>query len=342
MKKNDFAKCLMRFFTEYLSAERGVSPNTLRSYGTAFASYLDFMRVKRKVDAEKLALEHMNRKNVLDYLDWLQTDKSSSVSTRNQRLAAIHAFCRYMQYEDVTRLHQWQEILGVKMKKAIKGTVNYLTMDAVKELLAHIPQTTMRGCRDLAMLSLLYETGARVQELIDLRPVDVCLSKPCYVTLFGKGSKKRLVPIQDAQVSILRKYMEENHLLEPRMNQRPLFQNGRGGKLTGAGITYILKNYATMARTATEDLIPEKISPHCLRHSKAMHLLQAGVNLVYIRDILGHVSIQTTEVYARADSKQKREALEKTYTSILPQEKDIKPSWESDSELKSWLKNLGR
>lgn len=97
-----------------------------------------------------------------------------------------------------------------------------------------------------------------------------------------------------------------------------------------------------MARTATENLIPEKISPHCLRHSKAMHLLQAGVNLVYIRDILGHVSIQTTEVYARADSKQKREALEKTYTSILPQEEDNKPSWESDSELKSWLKNLGR
>lgn len=342
MKKSDFSKCLMGFFTEYLSAERGVSPNTLRSYGTAFASYLDFMRVKRNVDAEKLTLEHINRKNVLDYLGWLQTDKSSSVSTRNQRLAAIHAFCRYMQYEDVMRLNQWQEILGIRMKKTIKATMNYLTLDAVKELLTQIPRTTIRGRRDLAMLSLLYETGARVQELIDLRPVDVCLSKPCYVTLFGKGSKKRLVPIQDAQVSILRKYMEENHLLEQRMNQRPLFQNGRGGKLTGAGITYILKNYATMARIATENLIPEKISPHCLRHSKAMHLLQAGVNLVYIRDILGHVSIQTTEVYARADSKQKREALEKIYTSILPQEENNKPSWEADSELKSWLKNLGR
>ena len=124
----------------------------------SFASYLDFMRVKRKVDAEKLTLKHMGRKNVIDYLDWLQADKSSSVSTRNQRLAAIHAFCRYMQYEDVTRLYQWQEILGVKMKKAIKGTMNYLTMDAVKELLAHIPQTTMQRHRNLAMLSLLYNS----------------------------------------------------------------------------------------------------------------------------------------------------------------------------------------
>lgn len=339
--KNDFAKCLRGFFTEYLSAERGVSPNTMRSYGTAFASYLDFMKAKRKVEAEKLTLEHVDRKNVLDYLDWLQADKDSSVSTRNQRLAAIHAFCRYMQYEDVTRLQQWQEILGIKMKKAIKSTMNYLTLDAVKVLLEQIPQDIVRGRRDLAMLSLLYETGARVQELIDLRPVDVCLTKPCYVTLFGKGRKKRIVPIQDAQVTILRQYMEENHLLELRMNQRPLFQNGRGGKLTGAGITYILKNYSAMARNATENLIPDKISPHSLRHSKAMHLLQAGLNLVYIRDILGHVSIQTTEVYARADSKQKREALEKTYAPILPQTELHKPSWEADPELKRWLKSLG-
>jgi site-specific recombinase XerD len=339
--KNDFAKCLRGFFVEYLSAERGVSPNTMRSYGTAFASYLDFMKGKRKIEAEKLTLEHMNRRNILDYLDWLETDKGCSTSTRNQRLAAIHAFCRYMQYEDVTRLQQWQEILGTKMKKTIKRTMNYLTLDAVKVLLEQIPQDIARGRRDLAMLSLLYDTGARVQELIDLRPVDVCLTKPCYVTLFGKGSKKRIVPIQDAQVTILRQYMEENHLLESRMNQRPLFQNGRGGKLTGAGITYILKSYAAMARNGTENFIPDSISPHCLRHSKAMHLLQAGLNLVYIRDILGHVSIQTTEVYARADSKQKREALEKTYTQILPQTESHKPSWETDSELKKWLKGLG-
>lgn len=135
--------------------------------------------------------------------------------------------------------------------------------------------------------------------------------------------------------------MEENYLLELRMNQRPLFQNGRGGKLTGAGITYILKNYATMARNATENLIPDKISPHCLRHSKAMHLLQAGVNLIYIRDILGHVSIQTTEIYARADSKQKKEALEAAYVDVLP-DIEVKSSWEKDAELKVWLKSLGK
>lgn len=341
-KSSNFAKYLRDFFSEYLSAERGVSPNTIRSYGTTFAFFLDFMKSQKKIDAEKLILEHVSRKNILDFLDWLQTNKDSSISTRNQRLAAIHAFCKYMQYEDVIRLQQWQEVLGVKMKKRIKNTMNYLTLDAVKVLLEQIPHDSMRSRRDLAMISLLYETGARVQELIDLRPVDMCLTKPCYVTLFGKGSKKRIVPIQDAQVTIIDKYMEENHLHEPRMNQRPLFQNDRGGKLTGAGVTYILNKYAAMARNSTNNLIPDKISPHSLRHSKAMHLLQAGLNLVYIRDILGHVSIQTTEIYARADSKQKREALEKTYAQILPNVKISKSSWETDSELKVWLKNLGK
>ena len=340
--KNDFAKYLTRFFTDYLSAERGVSPNTMRSYGAAFSSFLDFMKLRCKVEADRLTLDHVNHTTVLKYLEWIQEEKQCSVSTRNQRLAAIHAFCRYMQYEEVVRLQQWQDVLGIKIKKTIKGTMNYLTLDAVKVLLSQISTNTIRGRRDLAMLSLLYETGARVQELIDLRPIDVNLYKPCHVTLFGKGRKKRIVPIQDAQVSILKEYMKESILLEARMNQRPLFQNGRGGKLTGAGITYILKNYAAMARNSTENLIPDSISPHCLRHSKAMHLLQAGINLVYIRDILGHVSIQTTEVYARADSKQKREALEKAYTPILPESLLSPPCWEKDPELKIWLKSLGR
>lgn len=341
MKNSDFSRFVTSFFQEYLSTEKGVSPNTMRSYAAAFTTFLDFMSSVKKIAAEKLTTEHLNRKNVVGFMEWLQTVKGCSVSTRNQRLAAIHAFCRYMQYEDVTRLQQWQEILSVKMKKTVKTTMNYLTLDGIKALLDQIPQDSKRGRRDLAMLSLLYDTGARVQELVDLRPIDIRLTTPCTVTLFGKGRKRRIVPIQDAEVAILRSYMEENMLTEQRMNQRPLFQNDRGGKLTGAGVTYILKKYAAMARATTENLIPDVISPHCLRHSKAMHMLQADINLVYIRDILGHVSIQTTEMYARADSKQKREALEKAYVNVLPENSD-KTDWEKDPELKSWLKSLGK
>lgn len=340
--KNDFAKYLTRFFTEYLSGERGVSHNTTRSYGNTFTLFLDFMDNMKHVKADKLSLEHMNRENVLSFLRWIEDIKECCVSTRNQRLAAIHAFCKYMQYEDVIHLAQWQNILSIKSKHAVKRSVNYLDVDGIRLLLAQIPTSTKEGRRDLALIALLYDSGARVQEIIDLTPLDIHLVQPYYVTLFGKGQKKRLVPLQEQQVILLKGYMEERGLLKLSLNQRPLFTNNRGGKLTNAGVTFILMRYVKSAHVKNPDIVPERISPHGLRHSKAMHLLQTGVNLVYIRDILGHVSIQTTEVYARADSKQKREALEAAYIDIIPQVEEAKRTWEKDSKLKSWLKSLGK
>lgn len=340
--KNDFAKYLTRFFTEYLSGERGASHNTIRSYGNTFSLYLDFMEEIKAVKPEKLSIEHIMRDNVLSFLQWIQEVKQCSTSTRNQRLAAIHAFCKYLQYEDVIHLEQWQGVLSIKSKRAEKLFVNYLDIDAVKLLLAQIPISTREGRRDLAIIALLYDSGARVQELIDLTPLDIHMVKPYYVTLFGKGKKKRLVPLQEQQIALLKDYMEEHNLLKPSRNQRPLFANNRGGKLSNAGITFILMRYVKNAHIVNPDLVPARISPHCLRHSKAMHLLQAGVNLVYIRDILGHVSIQTTEIYARADSKQKREALEAAYIEVIPQIDATTRSWEKDSRLKSWLKGLGK
>ena len=340
--KLDFSTALSSFFEDYLSSERGVSPNTIRSYSGSFVLLLEYFFSKKNIPAEKIKLTDISRTNVVGFLEWLESDKKSTVSTRNQRLAAIHSFCKKMQYEDVQHLQQWQEVLSIKAKKSIRPTVNYLTMEGMKLLLAQIPQNTRKGRRDLTMLALLYETGARVQELADLRPIDLTLTTPSYVTLFGKGSKKRLVPIQQAVVHMLKDYLEENNLNEPRMNQRPLFQNNSGSQLTTAGIAYILKEYVAMARTASDGLIPDKLSPHCIRHSKAMHLLQSGVNLVYIRDILGHVSVQTTEIYARADSKLKREALEKAYEPVMPTAGSSLPSWQREPKLKEWLKNLGK
>ncbi len=341
MKTNDFSKYLSGFFTEYLSSERGVSHNTIRSYSETFAAFLDYMGSMQHVAAERLTLNHLTRKSVVSFLDWLQEQKGSKDSTRNQRLAAIHAFAKYMQYEDVAHLEQWQSILSIKIKKTVKRSVNFLSTEGIKALLEQIPQETRTGRRDLAMIALLYGSGARVQELVDLTPEDLHLDNPCYVTLFGKGQKKRLIPLQGQLIGLLKSYMVENRLDVLSANHQPLFQNNRGGKLTTAGVAYILSQYFAMAKTAHPELFPERISPHSLRHSKAMHLLQAGVNLVYIRDILGHVSIQTTEIYARADSKQKRLALESAYTDVLP-EVENKTSWEKDSDLRMWLKSLGK
>lgn len=338
----DFAKYLTRFFRDYLNSERGASPNTIRSYSDTFTLLLTYMDEIKHLAADRLTLNHFSREEVLNFLDWLQKERQCSNSTRNQRLAALHSFFTYMQYEDAKRLEQWQNILSIKVKRQVtKYSVNYLTVEGVKLLLERIPINTRDGRRHLALLSLLYDTGARVHELTELMPLSLNLNKPSYVTLVGKGSKKRIVPLQEAQVRLLISYMKENNLDKAAFNQRPLFSNNRGEKLTNSGVTYILNIYANNARTLKPELIPEKISPHTLRHSKAMHLLQAGVNLIYIRDILGHVSIQTTEIYARADSKQKREALEAAYVNVIPTQA-YQGVWEKDSKLKEWLKSLSK
>ena len=338
----DFAKYLTKFFTEYLVGERGASTHTIRSYSDTFTLVLTYMDKVKHIAADRLTLSHFYRETVLDFLDWLQKERKCANTTRNQRLAALHSFFKYMQYEDAKHLEQWQDILSIKVKRSERRSfVNYLGVEGIKFLLEQIPVNTKEGRRNLALLALLYDSGARVNEIIDLSPSSLNLNKPCYVTIFGKGNKKRIVPLQNEQVKLLVSYMKENHLDNPAYNQRPLFANNRGKKLTNSGVAYILNLYANNARILNPELIPEKISPHTLRHSKAMHLLQSGVNLVYIRDILGHVSIQTTELYARADSKQKREALEAAYINIIPVQAN-EGIWEKDSKLREWLKNFAK
>ena len=187
------------------------------------------------------------------------------------------------------------------------------------------------------MLALMYDCAARVQEIIDLEPSSIRLNKPLTIKIIGKGNKARIVPLMDQEIVHLKGYMKENDLLQIHRRRDPLFYNSRQEKLTRAGVNCILLKYASLARPKNPGLIPEKISCHSLRHSKAMHLLQAGVNLVYIRDILGHESVQTTEIYARADSKQKREAIEKAYAGIIKKEA---PSWMKNDNLLEWLKSF--
>ena len=338
----DFAKYLTKFFTEYLVGERGASTHTIRSYSDTFTLVLTYMDKVKHIAADRLTLSHFYRETVLDFLDWLQKERKCANTTRNQRLAALHSFFKYMQYEDAKHLEQWQNILSIKVKRSeLRSFVNYLGVEGIKFLLEQIPVNTKEGRRNLALLALLYDSGARVNEIIDLSPSSLNLNKPCYVTIFGKGNKKRIVPLQNEQVRLLVSYMKENHLDNPAYNQRPLFANNRGEKLTNSGVAYILNLYANNARILKPELIAEKISPHTLRHSKAMHLFQSGINLVYIRDILGHVSIQTTEIYARADSKQKREALEAAYINIIPVQAN-EGIWEKDSKLREWLKNFAK
>jgi integrase/recombinase XerD len=336
----DFAKHLSKFLSEYLPYERNMSPNTVTSYRDTFVQFIGYMKDVQNIRVERLTLDIVTRQRVLDFLSWVQKERNCGIATRNHRLAAIHSFISYLQYEEIHHLDEWQRILSIKAMKDEKKSISYLTTDGIKLLMDQPDIATRNGRRNLALLALMYDTGARVQELIDLTPESLRTeSKPYTIRLFGKGRKSRVVPLMEEQIVILKRYMEENHLFENYKLKHPLFFNNRNEKLTRAGVTYILKTCADMARQVTPALVPSIISCHTLRHSKAMHLLQSGINLVYIRDILGHVSIQTTEIYARADQKQKREALEKAYTNLIP-EKAKEHEWENNQNLLDWLKSL--
>jgi integrase/recombinase XerD len=337
MKPTDFSKYLTDYLTRYLTHERGSSSNTIIAYRDTFVLFITFMNQVKNIKAEKLFIKLITRASVVEFLDWLQSERKCSDTTRNLRLAALHSFFKYVQYQNPDNLYEYQDIMSIKVKKVKKMAINYLTVDGIKLLLEQPGVTTKRGRRDLALLSLMYDTGARVQEVIDLTPSTIHLDKPYTIKITGKGNKARIVPLLEEQVIILRNYLTEFGLLKPQARSYPLFSNSRQEKLTRAGITHILLKYADKARRRAPKLIPDKLSCHSLRHSKAMHLLQAGVNLVYIRDILGHVSVQTTEIYARTDSKHKREAIEKAYVDVAPEEE---PIWENNENLLSWLKNF--
>jgi site-specific recombinase XerD len=337
MKPTDFSKSLTDFLACYLPGERGVSKNTIASYKDTFILLLTFLKERKDILAERLTLSQITKETIVEFLGWLEEKRHCCAATRNVRLAALHSFFKYLQYQNPENLIEWQRIMSIPVKRTEKATINYLSVEGIRLILEGPDQSTKNGRRDLALLSLMYDSGARVQEIIDLTPSMVRLDLPCTIKLIGKGNKARIVPLLEQQVKFLRIYMAEQKLLAPYANMYPLFSNSRREKCTRAGVNYILAKYAKQARMKAPSLIPEKLSCHCVRHSKAMHLLQSGVNLVYIRDILGHTSVQTTEIYARTDSRQKREAIEKAYSDVAPKET---PSWLTNDDLLSWLKSF--
>ena len=331
----DFAVFLHRFHTSHLAGLRGCSPNTIASYRDTFKLLIVFFRDHRSIPPGKLTLDCIDAAAISEFLTWLEAERHNSISTRNQRLAAIGSFYRWMQSQDPARMASCQDILAIPTKKKAQPGVNHLTVEQTRRLLAQPDRSTRRGRRDATLLATLYDTAARVQEFADLAVRDIRLHPPALVVLTGKGRKTRHVPLGGNTAALLDAYLAEHGLSKPGHDDHSLFVSQHGSKLSRGGIAWIIRKYQT--RTGDPALVNADLSPHVLRHSKAMHLCEAGVPLPYIRDILGHVDLSTTEIYARASTEAKRKALEAAYTEIVT---DDLPEWNQDPGLLSWLARL--
>ena len=331
---SDFSIMLHKYLTNYLPNDRGYSENTIKTYRYTFILFLEYLS-SIQIKPDKFELKDFNKKLINDFLDYLEQTKGSCVNTRNNRLSTILSFSRFLTYEYPDYLNNYSEILDIKIKKGKEATIDYLDIEEVKSIISTTSKKDPKSYRDFMILFLLYETGARVSELTNIRIRDFHMTKPYYIKILGKGNKERLVPLSETVIKEVKQY-----LIKSKLNNKPtdvlLFTNSRHEKLTRAGINHILNKYVCIANKTEESLINKKITPHIMRHSKAMHLLQNGVNLVYIRDFLGHESIQTTEIYARASSKLKQEAIQNAFIDIYPQEK---AEWDNISTLE-WLKSF--
>jgi len=335
---NDFARLLSGFLNNYLPHEKGVSANTIKSYSYTFILLIKYMNENRNIPATKLSFNHLNKELVLGFLDWIQKERRCCEATRNQRFAAISSFIKYAEYMNPSHLFDCHQILSIPTKRTESKVLNYLNIDGMKLLLQQPNTQNTKGLRDLVLLSLMYESAARVQEIIDLTPASIVIAnKPYRVILHGKGNKYRSIPLPDKQVELLRQYMSRSGLLNRESVQRPLYPNYQGQKITRNGVNNILIKYVKLANTKNPSLVPDHLSCHSIRHSKAMFLLESKVELIHIRDFLGHKSVLTTEIYARVNPKFTFEAVKNAYKNITTE--NI-PNWKGNNELMVMLKNI--
>lgn len=335
MSSRDFARHVSTYLGRHLPGQRNLSPNTIASYRDMFKLLIAFFGERGKAP-EKMSMDDLSRGAVEEFMAWL-AGRGCSDSTVNQRLCAIKAFVNYVKSEDPSRMLQYQQILSIRQKKRPTTRMALPGREGLAAILRDPDPATRKGRRDMALLALLYDSGARVSELCALTLRDVRLEDPAVVTLTGKGGKTRAVPLMKRTAALVARYIDEafpGHA--PPDPGLPLFPGPRGRPLTRAGVSNIVARHVRGARRAGAD-IPDGISPHSFRHQKAVDLLESGVNLVYIRDILGHESVTTTEVYATVSMARKRALLERA--STVPADLEY-PDWSEDRELMDWLNGL--
>ena len=335
-RPNLLASLLQNFFGNHLPILRGMSPHTIKSYRDSLVLLLRFLALHKNRQVSSLDLEDMKHQNIRAFLAYLQSDRKNSASTRNIRLAAVHSFFRFVAAQHPDRLEHAQRILGIPFKKTVSEVVDYLEYEEIREILSTIDKNTPKGRRDYVLLAALFNTGARVQEILDLRACDLQLTKPFQVQLMGKGRKKRCCPIWPQTAQLLRNLCLE---LNIDLNSKErIFRNCRGTPLSRFGVHYILKMCLKHAQTSTDSLCSKRLHPHSMRHSNAIALLKSGVDLTTISQWLGHSDPKTTNRYATIDLEMKRKAIE----SVRPvtSQETCSPPWRRDKTVIEWLESL--
>jgi integrase/recombinase XerD len=333
---NVLGAAVQHFFAEHLPSVRGLSPHTIRSYRDTFSLLLRFVIGQRQRPLATLDIDDFDSELILAFLDHLEDSRGNQSATRNVRLAALHAFFRYLAGRIPERFEQSQRILAIPFKRTHSRPVEYFEREEIQAVLAAVDRSTSEGRRNYALIATMFNTGGRVQEILDLRPCDLQLAPPFHARLFGKGRKERLCPLWPQTARLLRDLLTERAL--DLRSQEPLFLNHRGQHLSRYGARYILAKYCERARLSSPSLARKRLHPHSMRHSTAVHLLKAGVDLVTISHWLGHASVDTTNRYASVDLEAKREAISK----IEPADRRVRrmSAWRKDPSILEWLEAL--
>jgi site-specific recombinase XerD len=330
----------MRFFQEYLPALRGMSLHTLRSYRDALVLLLRFTARETKRPIEALEIADLSADRVGRFLTFLESERRNGIATRNARLAAIHTFSRFLVAEHPEHLHSLQRVLGLPFKRGARAApIEYLESTEIEALLCSIDRASWSGQRDYALFALMFNTGARVQEILNLRVRDLRLDPPYQVRLQGKGNKVRLCPIWPRTAQLLRDFVQARHANDHDPADRPVFANRHGAAMTRFGVRYLLRKHVAAGSNKASTLAGKRIHPHSLRHTTAILLLKAGVDFATIGQWLGHASLNTTMRYARADIDLKRQALAQVFPEVLAPPRGGAYLF-TGADLTGWLRRL--
>ena len=333
MKSNDLAQYVHGFLQDYLNLQKGFSRHTILSYRDTIKLLLTYVSSRKKKPVNTLTLSDLGPNMVVDFLGHLEKERGNSRQSRNVRLSCLHSLFRYIASHDPLILNHCQRILGIPFKRTQSSTVDYLELEEIKAILAAVDRSSDDGYRDYTLLFFMYETGARVEEVVSLPVKSLQLERPFYVRFLGKGAKERLCPLWPETVKLLRSLLKQREV-SPKADV-PVFLNHRGDRLTRHGVRYLLTKYVRIAVRNCPSLKEKRVHPHTIRHTCAMHMLQSGVDINSIRAWLGHVNVETTNRYARTNLEMKRKILEKH----LEVPKSSR-SWKRNHGLLEWLDSL--